>query len=158
MGRFVLTVMGVALIGGVMGMLSPDGETKKYVRLVASLCLLCALASPLVRLISEGGGGIDDIFPSVSGEVDSYEEIYGEALAQGARENAEAAVKLKLISRFGLAEKSLDITLTLSREGNEYVVESAQVVLNSSAVFADPREISEFINGELGCPCTVLYG
>ena len=158
MSGFILTVMGVALIGGIMGMLSPDGETKKYVRLVASLCLLCALASPVVRLIREGGGSIDDIFPSASTEGDSYEKIYEEALAKGARENAEAAVKSKLISRFGLTEKSLDITLTLSREGNEYAVESAEVVLNSSAVFADPREISEFINGELGCPCTVLYG
>ena len=40
MGGFILTVMGVALVAGVTGMLTPDGETKKYVRLVASLCVV----------------------------------------------------------------------------------------------------------------------
>ena len=158
MGRFIMTVMGVALIGGIMGMLTPDGETKKYVRFVASLCLLCALAAPLIVLVTEGGGGIDDLFPSFEDESEGYDEIYKNALAEGARENAEAAIKAKLISRFELSEKSLDVTLSLGYDGKDYAIESAQVTLNSSAVFADPREISEYINGELNCPCTVVYG
>ena len=61
MGGFILTVMGVALVAGVTGMLTPDGETKKYVRLVGALSLLCALISPVISAISDGGGDFDEL-------------------------------------------------------------------------------------------------
>ena len=157
MGGFILTVLSVALLSGVIGMLSPEGNTKKYVRLVGSLCILCALASPLVGIVVEGEDGLELLFPTVDGS-DAYEEIYREAIAEGVRENAETALKNMLLSRFDMTEEDIEIGLTVEWRGDRYCVEAATVTLTSSLIAVDPREISEYINAELGCPCTVIYG
>ena len=152
-----MTVLSVALLSGVVGMLSPEGNTKKYVRLVGSLCILCALASPLVGLVVEGEDGLELLFPTVDG-AEAYEDIYREAIAEGVRENAELAVKNMLISRFDIAQEELEIILSVVWQGEKYEVDGATVILKSSLVAIDPREITEYIKGELGCSCTVVYG
>ena len=157
MKGFIITVIAVAVLGGIMGMLSPEGDTKKYVRFVGSLCLLCALVTPVYGILSEGQVGLDDLFP-FSEETDSgYEEIYMNALLEGARENAEAEVKRQLCEEMELSDGSLDVSLDIRNDGGKYSVVSATVSLHSSAVFADPREISAFVNELCGCPCSVIY-
>ncbi len=157
MGKFIITLMSVALLGAVMGMLSPEGDMKKYVRLVGSLCLLCALASPLYGLLSEGEISFEHLFSFTCEPQSGYEDIYKQAIAEGARENAETALKAKLAEQFKLSEDSLDVSLTLGSEADKYFIESARVYLHSSAVFADPRDISAYINETCGCVCTVEY-
>ena len=157
MSGFILTALSVALLSGVIGMLSPEGSSKKYVRLVGTLCILCALSSPLVGLVTDGETGIELLLPEGDGG-EEYEEIYKEAIAEGVRKNAEAAVKDMLTSHFDLAEEDLDISLSVERRETKYVVGSATVILKSSLVSTDPREISEYIKCELGCPCSVVYG
>ncbi|MBQ8849433.1 MAG: stage III sporulation protein AF [Clostridia bacterium] len=158
MNTFIITLISVALLGGIMGMLSPDGDTKKYVRFVGSLCVLCALASPIYGILSDGEIDIGSLFDYSEGEEAEYEDIYKSALAAGAKENAEAELKRRICESFELSEKSLDVSLTLGDDGEAYFVESAEVSLHSSAVFADPREISAFVNEICGCACTVVYG
>lgn len=158
MGNFIFTVMGVAVVIGVTGMLTPDGETKKYVRLVGALCLLCALVSPILGAISSGGDRFEMLFPSIDTDRSEYEEIYKEAIVQGAKENAEIELTAAILSRFDLPTGSLELTMTILPQGDIYSVTDVQVVLMSSAIYADPREISEYINAELGCPCSVIYG
>ncbi len=157
MGKFIITLMSVALLGGIMGMLSPEGDTKKYVRLVGSLCLLCTMASPLYGLLSEGEIDLENLFSFSAETGGGYEDIYRDAIAEGAKENAEAALKAGLIEKFGLSEESFDVSLSLGYENEEYFIESARVFLHNSAVFADPRDISAYINSECGCACTVEY-
>ena len=158
MGGFILTALSVALLSGVIGLLTPEGNTKKYVRLVGALCILGALASPIVAFITEGEDGLDLLFPSVGEESGDYGEIYESAIADGMSENAEDVVKNMLVSRFDLSEENIEVSLSVERQGGKYTVTSATVTLKSSLIFADPREISEYINGELDCPCTVVYG
>lgn len=157
MGKYIITLISVALLSGIMGMLSPEGDIKKYVRLAGSLCLLCALAVPVWSFISEGGVDIDGFF-SFSGEVDTgYEEIYREALADGARENAEVALKAGLAENFELSADSFDVELGVEYDGEKYYISTARVLLHNSAVFADPRDISAYVNESCGCSCTVEY-
>lgn len=157
MNEFILTAIGVAVIVGVCGMLTPDGETKKYLRFAGALCLICALVSPLIGAISSGDIGYDGIFPPVDSDEDIYDEIYKNSLAEGAKDNAETLLYENLLKQFKLPADSLAVSISLSYDGEEYSVGSVQVILKSTAVYADPREISEYINAELGCPCFVVY-
>ena len=152
-----MTAIGVAVVVGVCGMLTPEGETKKYVRFAGALCLICALTAPIIRAVSQGDTALENIFTTLDPEVENYDEIYKNSLAEGAKSNAEAILSERLIKQFNLSADSFDVSLYLTYDGASYSVESAQVTLKSSAVFADPREISEFINGELDCPCYVVY-
>ena len=152
-----MTAIGVAVVVGVCGMLTPDGDTKKYVRLAGALCLICALVAPMVGAISQGNTELDGIFKPLESEDGKYEEIYKNELKKGAKENAEALICESLLRQFKLPADSLEVSLSLTYDGTAYSVGSAQVILKHSAVFADPREISEYINSEFGCPCFVVY-
>ncbi len=157
MEKYIITLISVALLSGIVGMLSPEGDVKKYVRLAGSLCLLCALAMPVYSFVSEGGVDLEGLL-SFSGEVDTgYEDIYKEALADGAEENAEAALKAGLREKFKLSDDSLDVELTVEYDGEKYCISAARVLLHNSAVFADPREISAYVNENCGCACAVEY-
>ena len=158
MNGFIITIISVALLGGIMGMLSPEGDTKKYVRFVGALCLLCALIMPVYGILSEGQIDLDSLFSFSEETENGYEDVYINALSEGARENAEAEVKKQICESFGLSEESLDVSLELYYDGEKYNVSSATVSLHSSAVFADPREISALVNGLCGCSCSVIYG
>ena len=152
-----MTVIGVAVAVGVCGMLTPEGDTKKYVRLVGALCLICALASPWVGAIARGELSLENMLEPYESETENYEEIYKNSLKEGAKINAENVIEECLIKQFELSADSLEVSLQIVFDGGEYTVESAYVLLKHSAVFADPRDISEYINGELGCPCYVVY-
>ena len=153
-----MTLISVALLNGIMSMLSPEGDTKKYVRFVGSLCLLCALASPIYGLLSDGKIDTDGLLSYPDEAESGYEEIYMNALANGAKENAETAIRSRICETFSLSEDSLDVTLELLCDGGKYSVQGVLVTLNNSAVFADPRDISALVNEICGCGCTVVYG
>ena len=157
MSGFILTAIAVAIVVGVCRMLSPDGATKKYLGFVGSLCLICALVSPVAGAIASWNTGFDGMFSSVDTEGELYDEIYKSALVNGAKSNAEALICESLLTQFNLPDQSLRVTLNISSDGDVYSVESVKVTLMSSALFADPRDISEYINQELGCPCFVEY-
>ena len=44
MKGFVITLISVAFLNGAVGMVSPEGDIKKYVRLAGALCILAANA------------------------------------------------------------------------------------------------------------------
>ena len=157
MSGFILTAIGVAMVVGVCRMLSPDGDTKKYLGFVGALCLICALVTPVVGAISSWDTDLDGIFSTNDPEEDLYDEIYKNSLANGAKDNAEMLICESLITQFDLPDGSLRVTLNISPDGDMYSVDSVKVTLKRVALFADPRDISEYINQELGCPCFVEY-
>lgn len=151
-----MTAIGVAVIVGVCGMLTPDGDTKKYVRFAGALCLICAIAAPLASGISEWEPQLEELISSEEIK-EKYDEIYKNEIKEGAKSNAETLIRNSVLKQFDLPDGSLEVILELSDDGSSYSIKSAHVILKHSAVFADPRKISEYVNSELGCPCLVVY-
>ena len=83
MKEFVIALISVALLNGAFGMLAPEGDLRKYVKLLGSLCLVCAVASPIFTAIKAEGGGFEGLFPDIPENESRYEDVYGEALAKG---------------------------------------------------------------------------
>ena len=138
-------------------MLSPEGDIRKYVRLIGSLCLVCAVASPVFGAIQNGGEGLEGLFPTVTDEESGYEEIYGEALAKGAEETIERVLKERVISELGLKEGEIDFDVALEKSEGEYSVSAVSGYIHGGGIFADPRKVNTLVNEVCGCACTLIY-
>ena len=158
MKEYFLTLMAVAVLNAVMGMLSPDGDLKKYVGLLGTLCLLLAMAQPLLGWQGEGQGFLADLWdPEMGEETPDYGEIYGQALTSGGKQNLETLLREQIAQEFSIPEDSLAVSVGLVIEDGEGQVSQVRLTLRDSAVFADPRALTEYINQRLDCPCIVLY-
>lgn len=158
MGAFVLSLIGVAIINGVVGMISPEGDVKKYVRFVGALCVLLTIVTPVYGAISDGGLSVDGLFPDIGEEGSDYESIYQESLLNGGRELANSAMKGVICRELDIPEESFEVDIRMVEEDGAYIAQSARVILYDSAIFADPRDISALVNERISCECTVVYG
>lgn len=158
MKSYFITLMAVALLNGMIGMISPEGNVKKYIRLLGGLCLLCAMAQPIVSILSGGDFSVEEWLdlPEMQETVD-YDEIYNHALVSGGEKNAETAIKNRILSRFELPSDSMDIEVNFVTNKDELSLGDVRVTLRDQAIFADPREIISYVNESWNCPCTVIY-
>ncbi len=161
MKEFLITLMAVAILVGVVGMLTPDGNLAKYVRFAGMLCLLCALASPIVTVLSaltDGDGFAEEILGDIGEkEEERYDEIYNNTLMDGSAKYAEEVMKSELTQQFSLPKDSLSVSVELVMENELYQIERVMVVLGEQAVFVDPRQVISFVNERWNCTCTVVY-
>ena len=158
MKEYLMTLTAVSLLGGILGMLSPEGNIKKYVRLAVSLCLVCAMLQPMLQLLSGEAPSLDELL-GISGEEETvdYDEIYHQALLNGSKEQIQQSLKQQLLKAFSLPYESLDVEAVLEMKNDVSQVKEIQVLLRDSAVFVDPREVIALVNESIGCPCTVIY-
>ena len=157
MGSFCITLIAVAIINGVVGMISPEGDVKKYIRLVGSVGLLLAIVLPLYTAIVDGGIELDSLFPSVDAEAEKYEDIYEGALIEGGRLEAQRVLKNAMASELDIKAEDFDVLIEVDRSSNSAKISSVSVLLHTTAIFTDHREISAFVNERLNCPCSVIY-
>lgn len=158
MREYLTSLLSVSLLGGLLTMLSPEGDLKKYVRLLCSLCLLCAMVSPLFSAFAEGELSLDHLWEQMEpSESLDYDEIYHQSLQSGNRENAKNIVKRRVLSEFELSDDALDVEVFFDIKNEQYSLEEIRVILHPKAIFVDPQTLSEWINETYSCPCVVIY-
>lgn len=156
--EYFSTLMAVALLTTVLGMLSPSGNIKKYVRLAGAFCLLCALVAPWGELILKNDGISEELLVGEwQSETVDYEEIYRASLLNGEVKNAQAIVKNRILNRFSLSEDTIDVQLAVESREDTVTLSEVTLLIRSSAVLLDPRELTSYVNEEWGCPCVVIY-
>ena len=158
MKNFVITLLSVAFLNGAIGMISPDGDIKKYVRLTGALCILAAIVSPLYFAISSGELDLsEDFMDQVLEDEASYESQYESALVDAGESSISEAVKKSLCTELGMNETSFGVKVRIIEDEGEYRIENVEVALYSSTVNTDPRDISTFVRDRTGGECTVIY-
>ena len=157
MRTFVITLLSVAFLNGAIGMISPDGDIKKYVRLAGALCILAAIVSPLYFAINSGELDFGEDFMENVLDETSYESQYESALLDAGEKTLADALKKSLCAELGMNEKSFGVKVRVVDDEGEYRIENVEVALYSSAVSTDPRDISAFVCEKTGGECTVIY-
>lgn len=158
MKQYWITFVGVAILNGVVGMIAPEGDIKKYVRLVGSLCLLCAVVQPILGWSCEGNEWTELLWGDTENEAETdYDEIYNHSLIQGGQKNAEIIVKERLLEKFDLSADSVDVRVDFVIEKEETLLGEIRLTIRREAVLVDPRALTEYVNEEYSCPCTVIY-
>ena len=157
MKGFVITLISVSFLNGAIGMISPDGDIKKYVRLAGALCILAAIVSPLYFAITEDKLDLGDDFLVGALEEEEYESQYESALlAQGESSVAEA-IKETLCRELGMKEENFGVKVKIAENSGEYKIEAVEVSLYSTAVNTDPRDIASLVSEKTGGECSVIY-
>ena len=157
MREFVITLISVAFLNGAVGMISPDGDIKKYVRLAGALCVLAAIVSPLYFAINNGELDFQgDFWDEALGDAE-YESQYESAILAESENAVAEAVKDNLCRELGMKGNSFGVRVEIADTDGEYRIEQVEILLYSSAVNTDPREISAFVSEKTGGECTVIY-
>ena len=158
MKRYFLSVILVALVGGICEELLPeDGALRPHLRLVTAICVLALLVLPGREMLAGIGSflervDLDGILSSESESLRDYEEILEDALSRFSREEAERSLQGLLEERFDLQRGSCRVEITLGEDGSP---ERVLVTLSGFSMLKDPREIAQVVLDRLGCPCDV---
>ena len=161
MKEYVITLIVTVIICSLASMLAPEENGMlSYVKLAAGLCVLCVAISPLTSFAEEvlefdvGGSFIDG-----EDESERLNGIYEGSLLGAGEASASEGLRTLICREFGLDSDEIEVSVTLSGEGDEYKPRRATVVLSSGkAIFADPHEICEYVTALLGCSCEIIYG
>ena len=103
----------IAVSGGLMLIISPDGKLKKYVKFVLSLCMVCALLSAFFTFSEKAG----NIFSEIELEVQdtaakTQEEIYAEVVNRS-KKNMEAEVRSLLAAHLGVGQEDIYVVVQI---------------------------------------------
>ena len=159
MKNYFITLFFAALIGTLIGILSPQGEKngiEKHMKLLLSLFLICVLIAPLhsmidgLRALAEGeielpfvdGIGEDDYQTKLDSALDSASTAYfAEMLAETLQE------------KFEIPENEIRCSVTWEKRDGELKPIRITAILSGGSIWKDPQPIEDFVVSLLGCPC-----
>ncbi len=110
---FVKNFCVIAVAGGLVMLAAPNGRLQPHVKLIISLCMVCALLSALVSAPAE----IEKYLSQIEIEVEESASLGGEdarlAVAKTAKSNMEEELCRLLCSRYDLAARDVYVVVTL---------------------------------------------
>ena len=95
--EFVRGFCIIAVSGGLIMLMAPNGNLKKYVKFIISLCMVCALLSAFFTFSENAEGFFDEIETETENEAGKTKEELYASVAGNAKSNLEAEL-CKLIS------------------------------------------------------------
>lgn len=111
--EFIKSFCVVAVSGGLAMLISPEGNVKKYVKFIISLCVVCALLSPILSFSGKLPQYLENIEFEVQKEAEDVSvEVYSD-VALVAKENIEAEVENLLASNFDYEKEDIYVVATL---------------------------------------------
>ena len=155
MSAYFLSLLGAAMLTGVVGVLLPGGSSgiAKHVRLICALVLFCILASPLPKLISE----IRDFSFSApdSQKEESFDQAAQKALDAASRAYFVRALTAHLEQTFEIKEGEICCAVQWGDGEAEGKPTSITLLLSGSARWKNPHELKSYLEKLLDCPCEV---
>lgn len=152
----------LAVCCGVLDQLAPGGEggaMSKYLRMLCSLCLLLALAEPVVMLL-QTGAALPERIAAYAETLTLSPNASEEAQERWDREQqrldgaiAARQLALALQSQFSISPD--DITVTVRTDASSAQLSHVSVGLSNAAVWQNSHAIEAWIEEQLGCTASV---
>jgi len=156
MKDYLFVLLGAVIISGIVGMIAPEGDLKKYVSLLLCFCVLTAVVKP----ISEIMGGVMESkleFSEQSSEQD-YKSVYEEYLLSANEGEFAERLRQKMSSELKIPSGQIGIYADMTASGGEYKLQGITVELYGMGVAQNPEKIKEYIYGHFGVECVIVYG
>ena len=164
MREYIIRLIVTVLICSLATMLAPEDEKgmSSYVKLAASLCILCVVISPLISFITKISniGSETPFFESGEANEERFKEIYDKSLQGASAYNVSEALKAMICREFGFQSDKIDVYVELCEEGEICLPKSVSVVLwrGEGTLMTDPHKVIDYVNEILGCRCEIIYG
>lgn len=158
MKEYIFSVIGAAIVTAVIVLFLPDGELSKYVRLLASLALVCAIALPSADIF--GQNRIDGFFSSLIPETEnglSAEKEYYDSLTKLTAGELEAELSRRVCKKFGIAEENIELTVIAAEKDGVFCINSVKIGLFGTAVIKNPYDIEAYVQDLTAADCDIYY-
>ena len=157
-------ILILAVLSTLIGVLIPESKgdsMRRSITLIAGLCVLLAIAQPLVRTADHIRSVPERLYELLFPEWAEGEEIHREAeewtVRRGVR-NAENGIAALLSARWQIGEDKIAVNLQINRnENGDIVLECVEIILDTDVPVPD-SEISTYITDFLACPCRIIRG
>ena len=156
MKTYLLSLLGAAFLAAAIGILSPDGTNGgigKHIRLLSALVLVCVIAVPLPRAISELRERLSDLTENTSDMEESFDARSRDALDNASRAYFANALTTHLAEKFALRQDELRCAILWEETDGEVRPAAVTLILTGSARWHDPHELEQYLTDLLGCPC-----
>lgn len=156
MKEYFLTLLGVVILSALIGTLSIENGSGRYIRLVCSLCVLCSLILPLGNAFREEEWDLSFLWEENEEDMD-YDEIYQDALLKNETSYAEQALKTMICDKFSLSSEQVEVYLEIVSKNGMSVPEKVTMLLRGKGILSDPRALISWVNETVGCRCVIVY-
>lgn len=157
MRSYFLTLFGVTLTAALVNVISPEGVMKKHIELICSICVIAAVAVPVVKGILTVDMENINIVLEEEFETDDYDEIYNQNLLNTNKAAAEEMLKNELAQTLAVNSEGIDVDLVISQSDGSARIESVKVFIAPEAVSADPQKIKKYVAERLSAECEIIY-
>ncbi len=160
MGEYVAVIFGVSLAAAVVRMLAPEGSVKKYIQMLCSLCVVCALALPVTSFaqrLKNGEFSFDEIDIKLDMDSQSYEEIYNQSLLQISISDAEKALSEELCKKFSVSDGALSVLLECESTEDGIRIVGVSVLIGKKGITVSPDDITKYVAERLDTDCRIVY-
>lgn len=150
----------VCIASAVVRASAGNNASKKYIDILCSLCVICAIVIPVAQEFSSiDADGISDFLeedPFEYGQED-YGEIYNSYLREESIRSAEEALENGLLDTLGLSEGDVRIKLITDTSGEALSVCEVIATLGHGAYNTDPVLIKDYLEEQTKAKCRIIY-
>ncbi len=142
--EFVKSFCIIAISGGLAMAVSPEGNIKKYIKYIVSLCIVCALLSPFLSFAEKAPKFLEDFDMEAEEVGANVSEDAQMNVALEAKKNIEEEVSTLISANFGY--KKEDIYIVVAIDGKDT---SAVKITDVTVFLADisrKEEVREYIS------------
>jgi len=135
MSGYVLSILGIVLLGVIIDVIIPSGNISKYIKSVFSIFVVAVIISPVVNFLSNKNG--------IKLEYDNYEmdKQLIEYIFAKRTENEENKIEIYLKDN---GFNGIDINLNYSINNNELEYISCTINLKNLVISADKQHINKY--------------
>ncbi|MBQ8432209.1 MAG: hypothetical protein IJX28_04930 [Clostridia bacterium] len=159
MSSFLYSLVLLALSLGLAELLRPGKEKTtpgNPVKILCSLLLLCALASPLTSLLSRlvqwKEQGVQSLLPDVTTSQPPAQALE-QALEQTSKAYFTQLLTQTLENEFSIPTGQVRCTVEWTETDGSLRPSRVTVILSGSAVWKDPHAMEDFVSMLLNCEC-----
>ena len=158
MKEYLISLMSLAILCGVVGILSPRGDIGKYIKFIMGLCALGVIISPIKVFVQSVEGFApsfgDTLFDS---NEDYYENLFNNSLSEGSKAEIERLLEKNISEKFNVNTDGFDVSVSISEAEEKATVEKVVLTIYSSGILLDGNAAINYIDSILECSCVVVY-
>ena len=160
MKGYIVSVIGVCIVGTVVSVISPNGEgggISRHIRLIIAICVILVCINPIFEAINYINEINFDGLIENGGKTESdYKDLFENNYSAAEINNLKVGIKQLLYDKFGIDGAECSVTVSVSDESGE--LSRIFITLYGSAVFKNTGEIENFFGDLFGCEIVTAVG